>query len=133
MKIGKMKDLEFFSLEGSSNSPKIELNPVAGTLKIEGISKPENVLEFYAPVTEWVDIYLENPKDDTELHFSFIYFNTSSMKFFLNFLNRFRKLKKTGKKVTVKWQYQEDDSSIQDAGEMLSELTELDFVFESHT
>ena len=43
---------------------------IAGILEIKGKSIPENSIEFYRPVFEWLDIYSQSPASKTELKIS---------------------------------------------------------------
>ena len=65
-------------IEGTMKIPRICFNPESGTLEIQGRSIPEDAIEYYTPIIEWLNLYSENPKQSTELHLKFEYFNTSS-------------------------------------------------------
>jgi hypothetical protein len=43
-----------------------------------GNSLPEDVNTFYQPILDWIDKYVENPNEKTEINMRFDYYNTSS-------------------------------------------------------
>jgi hypothetical protein len=113
---------------GSTNlTPGIEFDGELGQFELKGRSIPENSLEFYQPVYEWLDAYLENPKEKTVVKVQFDYFNTSSSKCILDILKRIDKLDDMGKDVLIKWFYDENDEDMMEAGEDYSDLLESPF------
>ena len=61
-------------IEPSLKTPTINFNGASGILEIEGRSIPENSVEFYRPVLEWLDIYSESPATSTQFIFKLEYF-----------------------------------------------------------
>jgi hypothetical protein len=106
-----------FELKETATTPNINFDPVSGTLKIEGRSIPENVIDFYHPVLRWIDDYSKNPNDQTEIHLKFEYFNTSSSKRIFDIMKKLEKIAiDTNQKVIINWYYEEDDEDIYFAG-----------------
>lgn len=112
----------------SAKTPTINFNPDSGRLEIGGRSIPENSVEFYRPVLEWLDEYSDKPAQQTEFIFKLEYFNTSSSKCILDI---FRKLEKiasgSSTPISVKWYYDEDDEDMQESGEDFREIIKLPF------
>ena len=101
---------------------------IAGILEIKGKSIPENSLEFYRPVFEWLDIYSQSPAPKTELKISLEYFNTSSSKCLLDILRRLETINLSGKSaVKVLWFYDADDEDMMEAGEDYQALVKVPF------
>ena len=48
--------MEDLKLEGSAKTPFVEFNS-KGELLLKGRSIPENSIEFYKPIIEWIDNY----------------------------------------------------------------------------
>ena len=71
-------------IEESIKTPSITFNPNTGVLEIKGKSIPENSLEFYKPIFEWLEVYSKTPAANTEVHVRMDYFNTSSSKCLLD-------------------------------------------------
>ena len=101
---------------------------ITGILEIKGKSIPENSLEFYRPVFEWLDIYSQSPAPKTELKISLEYFNTSSSKCLLDILRRLETINLSGKsEVKVFWFYDADDEDMMEAGEDYQALVKVPF------
>lgn len=119
--------MESLIIEETSLTPYIHFDSASGKLEMKGRSIPENSLEFYQPVYEWLDNYLESPLDKTVVHVQFDYFNTSSSKCILDILKRIDKLDGMSKDVLVKWYYDENDEDMMEAGEDYSDLLDAPF------
>ena len=71
-------------IEGSPKTPNINFDGNEGSFLISGRSIPENSLDFYKPVMEWLDFYIVEPKEATTVNIKLEYFNTSSSKCLLD-------------------------------------------------
>lgn len=109
--------METINIEPSVKTPRIIFDAIEGILEIEGRSIPENSTEFYKPIFEWLDLYIETPVSNTKFNFKLEYFNTSSSKCILDVLRKLEKLHKNGNAVVVNWYYEEDDEDMKEAGE----------------
>jgi hypothetical protein len=103
-----------------------------GLLEMKGKSIPENSVEFYRPVFEWLDTYISRGNNKTSLRIALEYFNTSSSKCLLDLLRKLETLQK-GKKVevSVTWCYEENDEDMMEAGNDYKEIVNLPFIFET--
>ena len=114
-------------INDSIKTPTV-LFDITGILEIKGKSIPENSLEFYRPVFEWLDIYSQSPAQKTELKISLEYFNTSSSKCLLDILRRLETINLSGKSnVKVLWFYDADDEDMMEAGEDYQALVKVPF------
>ncbi|MEM6299303.1 MAG: DUF1987 domain-containing protein [Bacteroidota bacterium] len=120
--------MENFFLEGSSKTPELKFDPTAGTFSISGRSIPENSIEFYKPLFEWLDNYTENPTEETALDVKLEYFNTSSSKCLVEIFRKLEKLQASGKSVKINWYYEEDDEDMEESGEDFQEIIEVPIV-----
>lgn len=118
-----------FHLEGTEETLEITLSKERELFELKGVSLPENVQDFFQPIIDWIDIYMQDPLESTHITFNLEYFNTASSKYFLDILERLSELEKQKKKVFVHWVYDEDDEDIEEAGLNLQELTRLPFNF----
>ena len=91
---------------------------------ITGNSRPENPLQFYKPIFEWLTNYLEKTEEKMVFEVQLDYFNTSTSKVLLDLFELFEKFAET-KDIHVVWYYQSDDEEMQEAGEELLDLVEL--------
>ncbi|MFI5204444.1 MAG: DUF1987 domain-containing protein, partial [Flavobacteriales bacterium] len=67
-----------FVLTGSPKTPEVNFNEETGKLELKGRSIPENSIEFYKPMFDWIEAYGASPKPATEVNIVLEYFNTSS-------------------------------------------------------
>ena len=72
--------MEKLIIEETEDTPEIILDPEQNIFKISKISVPENALDFYKPVLEWIKTYAENPNVQTVFDFDLEYVNTASSK-----------------------------------------------------
>ena len=121
--------MKAYNVEATDFSPKVVLDPENNIFEISGISRPENANDFYEPIVQWLNIYIQNPNEVTRVKFNFDYFNTSSLKYFLMILSKFREITDSNAKLEIIWYYDKVDESMFEAGKSLEELSELEFDF----
>ena len=117
-----------FSSEGTPKTPTILLDDNQGLLELSGRSIPENSIEFYKPILDWIEAYGGSPKGETKVNIKLEYFNTSSSKCILDVFKKLENVNQGGKtKVTINWFYEEDDEDMQEAGEDYQSIIEIPF------
>jgi len=116
--------MDNYSLTSTPKTPKLHFNNETGEFEISGRSIPENSIEFYRPLMEWLDKYLANPKPKTRLSISLEYFNTSSSKCLVEM---FRKLEKLNSQsdVHVIWHYEEEDEDMMESGDDFRKIIKI--------
>ena len=114
-------------IEGTSKTPKVIFDAEKGELLLEGRSIPENSLEFYIPLMEWLDTYSQEVKMDTIVHMKLEYFNTSSSKCILDFFRKLETISNRGNKISINWYFEEDDEDMMEAGEDYDAIVGLPF------
>ncbi|MFN5910276.1 MAG: DUF1987 domain-containing protein [Bacteroidota bacterium] len=118
---------EIFHLEASAKTPAVSFDPVEGKLELRGRSIPENSIEFYKPLNDWIDHYAKSPKDSTTVDIRLEYFNTSSSKCILDLFKKLERLNAGGSAVQVNWYFEEDDEDMEEAGEDYQAIIRLPF------
>ncbi len=113
----------YVKIEKSFSTPEIIIQ--TGKIEIRGKSIPEDSFDFYSPVIENINKYLEENNEFTEVFIFLEYINSSSKKFLTNILNLLEKSYLKGKKVEITWQYDEDDESIYDLGNDLKSFIKI--------
>jgi len=115
--------MEAITITSSPKTP--EINFKEGLIEISGRSIPENSIEFYKPMIEWLKEYVNEPIK-TEVNIKLEYFNTSSSKCLLDV---FKKLEDINKKteVIINWCYEEDDEDMLEAGEDYESIIKIPF------
>jgi Domain of unknown function (DUF1987). len=119
--------MEFMNIEGTPKTPTITLNPESGIIEIKGRSIPENSIEFYKPIVDWLEDYAKKPNEKTVVNIQLEYFNTSSSKCILDVFKKLENLKKDKNDVVVNWYYEEDDEDMLEAGEDYESIIKVPF------
>ncbi len=119
--------MEAINIEGSSKTPSIKFDPEKSTLEIKGRSIPENSIEFYKPLVDWLDIYSKDPHNRTQVNIQLEYFNTSSSKCILDVFKKLEAIHKTKHDVLINWFYEEDDEDMLEAGEDYESIVRVPF------
>ena len=119
--------MENLQLEASAKTPEVLFDSANGQLLLKGRSIPENSIEFYKPLNDWIDAYAESPKDNTTIDVKLEYFNTSSSKCILDLFKKLERLSASGSQVTVNWYFEEDDEDMEEAGEDYQAIIKLPF------
>ncbi|KIX13044.1 biofilm regulation phosphoprotein SiaC [Dethiosulfatarculus sandiegensis] len=107
-------------IEKTSSTPSVEFDPQSGPLKISGESYPENTLDFFKPIIEWISAYVKEVKTIT-LDLYLIYMNTSSVKCMLELLDVLEEAHGNGHDITLNWFYDEDNDRALDTAEEFEE------------
>lgn len=112
-------------LEGTPKTPTVNFNKEAGVLEIKGRSIPENSIEFYKPLLDWIGDYGSSAKPETQINIKLEYFNTSSSKCILDVFKKLETL--SGTQMTINWYYEEDDEDMLEAGEDYQAIISIPF------
>lgn len=116
------------NLEGSPKTPGVMLDDNQGLLELTGRSIPENSIEFYKPILDWIEAYGASPKAETKVNIKLEYFNTSSSKCILDVFKKLETVNQGGKtKITINWYFEEDDEDMQEAGEDYQSIIQIPF------
>ena len=119
--------MENLTLEGSAKTPTIKFDADNGVLELRGRSIPENSIEFYKPLNDWIDAYAGGPKPNTIVDVKLEYFNTSSSKCILDLFKQLEKLDSGNTEVKINWYFEEDDEDMEEAGEDYQAIIDLPF------
>ena len=95
-------------------------------LYIKERSLPENAIDFYQPIFEWIYNYVDQPKNVTTFNFKLEYFSTSSAKQITKIFFLLEKLSDNNE-VIVNWYYKKEDLDMYSSGLKYSKLTNLKF------
>ena len=119
--------MEKLFIDGSAKTPSIEFDGESGVLLLKGRSIPENSIEFYKPLNDWLDGYSSSPQGKTVVDMRLEYFNTSSSKCILDFFKRLEKVNGDITEVHVNWYFETDDEDMEEAGEDYQAIVGLPF------
>lgn len=116
-------------IQEGGNTPHILFDPAASVFKIEGKSFPEDSKEFYRVLIEWLEGYKSELPAEFQLNFNLFYLSSSSIISVKQILMKLAEYQSKGCKVTVVWNYDEDDDDIKKTGEDYMKITKLPFRF----
>ena len=119
--------MEAISIEGTAKTPTVKFDVQGGTFEIKGRSIPENSIEFYKPLVDWLDEYAKSPLPLTQVNVQLEYFNTSSSKCILDVFKKLETINKGKSEVVVNWYYEEDDEDMLEAGEDYESIIRVPF------
>jgi hypothetical protein len=118
-----MPSLSKLYLKGTSKTPEISLSP--GIISISGRSIPEDSVDFYQPIINWIELYTRQPEHITKVNFRIEYINSGSNRFVYAILKLLDACHRQGQKVFVNWYYEEDDEIIRGLGDDLSSFFKM--------
>ena len=117
--------MENIAIDGSPKTPTVLFSADQGVLEIKGRSIPENSIEFYKPLLDWIEEYSRSPKDNTVVNIQLEYFNTSSSKCLLDLFKRLE----ASDALEIQWFFDADDEDMLEAGEDYDHIVGVPFKF----
>jgi len=103
-----MNDIHIKAVRGIYIAPAVDFSATTGICSLEGESFLEETSNFYSPILDWLNDFVETKKDII-FNIKLTYFNTSTSKWILNILHTLKYYADNGGKVVVNWHYLEDD------------------------
>ena len=113
-------------------SPRVILDKSYNIFEICGNSILPDTDKFYKPILEWLEDYKLQPNSKMELVFNLNYYNISSMKHIMYIVYKLKEIQDMGNSVNVVWHYSIYDDYMQEFGNDLAGLYEVDFTFTSY-
>jgi hypothetical protein len=127
--------MEALIIQETEFTPFISLDPAKREFKIIGVSRPEDVGNFYSSSLDWLRKFeKENSESPVikpiRVEFFLSYFNSSSAKIILQMLEVLKSMMDSGFEISIYWYYDEGDEQVKEDGEELSSVLDLPFIFE---
>ena len=119
--------MEPISIEGPAKTPTVKFNSEEGVIEIKGRSIPENSVEFYKPLVDWLEDYKSGPLPKTLVNIQLEYFNTSSSNCILDVFKKLEAIHKGKNELEINWYYEEDDEDMLEAGEDYESIIRVPF------
>jgi hypothetical protein len=113
-------------LSPTKSTPEVILDP-KGIIKITGRLIPENPINFFNQLDEWINEYFFSPADITCLEICLEYINSEGTKHLLDTIHKIINihLKNNKKKLIINWYYKDDDDDILEKGTFFSSALDL--------
>ena len=109
--------MENLEIEGSHRNffiPSVKFNAQTGICELSGESFLEDTVEFYKPVINWIDDYIEIVKSPIAFIIKLSYFNTSTSRSILDILNILKDYEEEGGEVVINWHFDENDIDMEE-------------------
>jgi len=119
-------------IQATEDTPEIVFDPENQVFKISNVSLPENAIEFYAPVLDWLKKYKENPEPITVFDFNIEYLNTASSKQIFELIFLIDKISENSD-VTIRWHYDVIDEDMHSLGIRFTHLVKVKFELVEYT
>lgn len=123
--------MENLLIEQSTKTPYVSFNTDTGQLLLRGRSISENPTEFFSPVIEWLEKFLQSSPEKISLDVELEYYNTSSSMWLLKIFKTLESHIPENADITINWYYYDDDSL--GAGEDFDALINVNFEMIDHT
>jgi hypothetical protein len=115
--------------EELKNCPGITYYTDNNLLEIFGRSIPENPELIFRKLDEWINSHFEkNPALNVDIKLEYI--NSGSSKYLYEILKKLATHANSGKKVVLKWLYEEDDEAMLELGEHYRDTAGIPLVIE---
>lgn len=102
--------------EELKNCPGIIYYPEINTLEITGRSIPENPELIFRKLDEWITGHFA-ASDTLTVNIKLEYINSGSSKYLYEILKKLTTFGNSGKKLSLRWLYEEDDEAMLELGE----------------
>jgi hypothetical protein len=107
---------KFVIQEELKNCPVITYYYETNILEISGRSIPENPELIFKRLDDWITGHFEK-NESLNVNILLEYINSGSSKYLYQILKKFTGYNQAGKKVKMKWFYEEDDEAMLELGE----------------
>jgi len=116
-------------IEGTKDTPDIFIDEQALLVKIQGSSFSERAVSLYYMVMDWLKGREVAPTQVLVVHFDFNYINSSTKKMVFAMLNLINIMTQEGKRVKIKWEYEDYDEDMFALGEDFAGMVSTPFEF----
>jgi hypothetical protein len=109
--------MENLKIQGSHDVffvPSVDFNAETGICELSGESYLEETIDFYIPLLQWLQDYIDYINKPVIFNIKLTYFNTSSSRCLLDILNLLKEYEEQGGQVIVNWYYDADDSDMEE-------------------
>jgi hypothetical protein len=120
-------NIKALRIKPTEGSPTVVLDKESKEFEISGFSLPEDAYSFYLPILEWMEVYSQQPLEETILKINLEYFNSSSAKQLVKIIHKLEDILKTGKTARVSWHYHKEDELMEMKGQELQSIVNVPF------
>jgi hypothetical protein len=128
----KMLDNNILRIEATAKTPFVYLNSEDGIFIIKGRGIPENTIEFFKPIVEFIECNFYGLKN-YKAYCQFEYYNSDVGKYFIRVLKKLESIYKRGVNVELYWYYEKDDEDMLEEGEYYELMISVPMKFIEYT
>lgn len=115
------------TINANKDTLNIHCDSATGIIAMKGVSYPQDASDFFNPVFDWLENYINAISGQIILNLHIDYLNTSSTKCLFDFIDLLADYYKQGNEVQVNWYYEADDEDIKETGLEFQDDIELPF------
>jgi len=112
----------------TDNTPEVLLKP-EGIIKITGRGLIAEKIEVFGQILNWIDEYINNPADKTDVIIAFEYLNSFSTVFLVTVLRKLIQINHSRKILKIYWYFEDGDDDILERGEYISSAYNIPIEF----
>ena len=123
--------MRYLRIESTKFTPGIVLDPGHLVLEFYGFSLPENALEFYSPVINWLKDFKSAFERkilctaEVKVIFKLVYYNSSSLRQLLDIFTLFSEIQQLGVEINILWQYDTEDPAMAENGKEIADIANV--------
>jgi hypothetical protein len=121
-------EIEEVHILPTNRTPEYFLNP-DGNIKIKGRGVVVNLTEISPQIMNWIDTYIINPAEITNVIIAFDYLNSYSTVNIISVLRKLSQVRQQSKKLIIKWYYEDLEDDIFNQGEYISSTLNIPFEY----
>ena len=118
--------MEPLRIKATEDTPEIYFDTEEEIFEISNVSLPENAVEFYAPILDWLKRYKLNPNPITVFNFNIEYLNTASSKQIFELVFLIDKINENSD-ITIRWHHDVIDDDMRSLGVRFTHLVKVKF------
>ena len=88
--------MEALIIKETEKTPEINFDFQTGKLFVGGRSYSSDAFDFYKPVNDWLNKYVQNPQENTVLEINVDYFHSVSVKYLTSIVKKIAQLEESG-------------------------------------
>lgn len=117
--------MDSLQIEATADTPEVVFNADSGELSVSGKSYPQNVFQFYKPISDWLIEFMRASDRDVQLHLKFTALNSSTTKVIFDWLDVLDQARENqSRQIRIAWHYPAERAALLQAGEDFREAFE---------
>jgi hypothetical protein len=117
--------MEAINIAQTFSTPSVVFDKNSHQLVLEGRMIPENAEAVFKPIVDWIDAYFAEGGETLHIVFRLYYYNTSSSKRIVNLFRKLDDYSTKGKKISIRWEYEEGDDDCMHDGKDFAKLVTI--------